>query len=164
MTTTVAKRGGDFLDKLTNIHKDIAAVAAGQVVLGFVVPFAVQVGMGASVEAGAMRAGVQGLLGSVAVGGGLMARMYSTPGKLHDWYDLVQPLGVAIAYSALNDVAAIGKSQGPMKDFTFSLVSGYATLGLHGFTDRAVRFFMDEKTAAASVPSSSSSSEPAKTL
>lgn len=156
---TVAKRGEDFLDKLTNTHKKEAATAATQAVLGFVVPFAVQVGMGASVEAGAMRAGLQGILSGVAIGGGLLARMYSTPGKLHDYYDLFAPLGVAAVYAAGNDVMALAKSQGPVKDFTFSAVSGYATLGLHGFSDRAVRFFMEEKASAAGGSSSSSAPE-----
>lgn len=156
--TTVAKRGGDLLDKLTNTHKKEAATAASQVALGFIVPFAVQLGMGASAEAGAMRAGLQGLLSGVAIGGGLMARMYTTPGTLHDYYDLFAPLGVAAVYAAGNDVMALAKSQGPVKDFTFSAVSGYATLGLHGFSDRAVRFFMEEKTEAAGADKGGSSS------
>jgi len=157
-SVTVAERSGEFIKKLTDTNKHETAAAIGQIALGFVVPFAVQVGMGATVEAGAMRAGLQGLLGGVAVGGGLLGRLYMKPSKLHDYYDMLQPLGVAAIYAAGNDVMALSKSQGPIKDFTFSAVSGYATLGLQPLSARAIHFFMDEKADAVKAASSASSS------
>lgn len=137
-----------IIELLTGVHKHEATVAAGQIALGFAVPFAVQVGMGASADAGAMRAGLQGLLGGVAISGGLVGRMYGGSTEFHTLYDLLQPIGVAAVYAGANDFMNLSKSQGLVKDFTFSTVSGYATLGLKGFTDRAVNMFMLSKAEA----------------
>jgi hypothetical protein len=144
--TTVA-RVSNFAEKLTVTYSKETATAAAQVVLGFVVPFAVQAGMGASIEASAMRAGLQGLIGGVAVSGGLLSRMYLDPtSSLHDYYDYFSPLLVAGIYAAGNDVMSLSKSQGPMKDFTFSAVSGYAVFGLQPLTNSIVRSIMAKKT------------------
>jgi len=130
-------------------YKHQSTIAAGQIALGFVVPFAVQVGMGATAEAGAMRAGLQGLVSGVATAGGLIGRMYSDSTEILNLYDLLQPIGVAAVYAGANDLMNLSKSQGGVKDFTFSVVSGYAALGLKGFTEKAVVMFMESKAQTA---------------
>jgi hypothetical protein len=144
--TTVASRISDLATKLTDTNSKETATTVSQVVLGFAVPFAVQAGMGASIEASAMRAGLQGLIGGVAIGGGFLARLYLDPtSSLHDYYDYFSPLLVAGIYAASNDVMALSKSQGPLKDFTFSAVSGYAVYGLQPLTHSIVRSIMEKK-------------------
>lgn len=157
--TTAAARTADLVTKLTDTNAKETATTVSQVVLGFVVPFAVQAGMGASIEASAMRAGLQGLIGGVAVGGGFLGRLYLDPtSSLHDYYDYFSPLLVAGIYAASNDVMSLSKSQGPLKDFTFSAVSGYAVYGLQPLSHSIVRAIMEKKKdAVASDPSASSS-------
>jgi hypothetical protein len=155
--TTVAARTADLVTKLTDTNAKETATTVSQVVLGFVVPFAVQAGMGASIEASAMRAGLQGLIGGVAVGGGFLGRLYLDPtSSLHDYYDYFSPLLVAGIYAASNDVMSLSKSQGPLKDFTFSAVSGYAVYGLQPLTHSIVRAIMEKKKDAVASDASSS--------
>lgn len=104
------------------------------VALGFVIPFALQAGMGASMESSAIRAGVLGLTNGVVTLStyGVALSMTDDINGASRAYGgasaVLTPIINTVAYGTIQQVFG-ARPQGATKDITFSLVSTLAVSG-----------------------------------